>query len=939
MRKRKVPIDMTFQLSLMNELFGNETSQEIEEVFVIPEIEIIEPPKRFVYEHAIKENVLEQYPWLREHQAEDCATIEKRFYIDKEKGIQCTNGTGVGKTLLGLAVANRRFYNKKRNVLIVVPTDKKARDWVEDNNKRFDTELRQVESITSLPLMENGQPGMIVLTYSNYYQNEELEKYTWDLIIYDESHKLMENGQKKDTVYLQKHRKIANLPNYYKETVVKDNIELFLDMEVEKRDQLLKEFTSKTKVLFLSASPFAYHHNLRIGDGCLWNMEQNYSMNTANDLYNSYLSDYNDGSREDQFLMENLGYRMRYNKCTVPESGVDVPMMERNFFEKQLKLGSIIGRQINVDKDYSREFIIIDSEVGEKIDKGLSIISDKNFSKTYPNLKKVIDHHISWLYKNQLLEGIKAKLAPNRIRKHLDLGRKVVLFHDYNNSIPMHPFRYEHYLLKDYDLIKNSSKENDSFKELYFSNDELNLLEQEINLFNETYPELYNMEVAAHLSNPIEEIKKHFPDRAVFFNGTIGKTKRSKNKDAFQDDLSGIDIICVQRQAGKEGIDLHDKTGVYQRVMMDLGLPRRPTDSIQCEGRTYRDGLMSNSIWEYLTIQTIFERNTFANDISSRASTAENLAMGNKARNLAQAFKEGYSNADELEPSLEQGTGGKEKDRQENNMSEFEKSIALYYTNQKKTSKNKSKEGIDYFATPEPLGFKMVEWADIRHNEVALEPSCGHGAIARFFPGISKNYVVEKSRELLSKARLNIDNVDDDNFIEGDFMESSDMIKANSILMNPPFGHAGKDAILHLDRALNKHTRYYLNNPNKKGRVICIVPDTSNVDKYVNKLTSDEYWEEVPKEDDYIRSRKKLLHKNIKFSAEILLPSCTFNRAGTSVVCKVLIFDLVNNYNQYKPFKSINLRDIDKVENLFLELENIQIPTYVPYNEDEYFED
>ena len=97
MRKRKVPIDMTFQLSLMNELFGNETSQEIEEVFVMPEVEIIEPPKRFVYEHAIKENVLEQYPFLRDHQGEDCATVEKRFYINEEKGIQVTNGTGVGK--------------------------------------------------------------------------------------------------------------------------------------------------------------------------------------------------------------------------------------------------------------------------------------------------------------------------------------------------------------------------------------------------------------------------------------------------------------------------------------------------------------------------------------------------------------------------------------------------------------------------------------------------------------------------------------------------------------------------------------------------------------------------------------------------------------------------------------------------------------------------
>ena len=940
MRKRKAPIDNAFQLSLMQELFGNdvENSSEIEEVFIMPEI--IEPPKKFVYEHAVKENVLEQYPWLRDHQGEDCAKIEKRFYIEEEKGIQVTNGTGVGKTFLGLAVANRRYYNKKRNILIVVPTDKKATDWIGDNNKMFDTEARQIMSTTSIPLMENGQPGIVVTTYANFYQNEELNKYTWDLIIYDESHKLMENGQKKDTVYLQKHREIANLPNYYKKTVVKDNMEIFQDMEVEQRYKLLKEFTSKTKVLFLSASPFAYHHNLLIGDGCLWNIRENYKMDADHDLWNSDGGrGYNEPGQEESFFIENLGFRMRYNKCTVPDSGVDIPLMERNFLERQLKIGSIIGRQINVDKDYSREFIIIDSEVGEKIDQGLSVFSEKEFGMTFPILKKVADDHINWLYKNQLLEGIKAKLAPQRIKKHLDLGRKVVLFHDYNNSLPSHPFRFDHYLQMEFKKVEVTD-DNAKINRLYLDNYEKDILREEIELFKETYPELDQMEVAAHLSNPIEEMKKHFKDRCVFFNGTVPKKKRSKNKDNFQDDLSGVDIICVQRQAGKEGIDLHDTTGVYQRVMLDLGLPRRPTDSIQCEGRTYRDGVMTDAIWEYLTIQTIFERTTFANDISERASTAENLAMGNKARNLKQAFKEGYTNADEKSPSLEQGVGGKEQDKQDNSLSEYEKSIALYYTNLKRTSKNKSLEGIDYYATPEPLGFKMVEWADIRPNENVLEPSCGHGAIARFFPGISKNIIVEKSRELMSKALLNIDEVLPDNVFEMDFLQFSDGMKAHNILMNPPFGHAGKDAVIHLEKALLKHSLFYLNSSvNRKGRIIAILPDTKNVNKFVDKLLSDEYWEEVPKEDDYIRTRKKMLHKNIKLSAEILLPSCTFNRAGTSVMCKVLVFDLINDFNQHKAFKKIDLRDIDKVENLFLEIENIQIPTFVPYNEDDYFED
>lgn len=83
----------------------------------------------------------------------------------------------------------------------------------------------------------------------------------------------------------------------------------------------------------------------------------------------------------------------------------------------------------------------------------------------------------------------------------------------------------------------------------------------------------------------------------------------------------------------------------------------------------------------------------------------------------------------------------------------FELAKTFYYTRIKKTSSTKSLEGDDYFSTPEPLGLKMVQWAGLKAGQKVLEPSAGHGAIARWFPKSTKNYVVECSPHLIDKLR------------------------------------------------------------------------------------------------------------------------------------------------------------------------------------------
>ena len=98
--------------------------------------------------------------------------------------------------------------------------------------------------------------------------------------------------------------------------------------------------------------------------------------------------------------------------------------------------------------------------------------------------------------------------------------------------------------------------------------------------------------------------------------------------------------------------------------------------------------------------------------------------------------------------------------------SDFERAKTEYHKRQKRTQKNKSAEGTSYFATPEPLGQKMVEWADVRGGERLLEPSAGHGAIAQWVPENVALRAIEQSVELASRLALKVDS---QNIITGSF--------------------------------------------------------------------------------------------------------------------------------------------------------------------------
>ncbi len=855
---------------------------------------------------------------LFREQQEDVKKAEKRFFIDNKKGILFTNGTGTGKTYTGLGIAKRFVLKDKNDILIVVPTDAKAKDWVKDGLK-LDLSITQLENTLT------GGKNIVITTYANFYQNEPLLSRNFDLIIYDESHHLVHNEQGYSTQYLEAHKRIANLPSSAKRKALEllpqkpqqptcpvypSRWEQDFDTKLKEYEQLyeaysneydrykvelktwennyqqkINEIHDKTKVVFLSATPFAYHKSCIYGDGTLFEIYE--SMEEKERDYS-----YNEAHGMSGFLTENFGYRMRYNKPNKAESGVDMNLLERNFFEKMVKEGAISGRQLEVDKDYSREFVLVDSEIGQKINEGIKLFrswDNKEFREKYHYLSEYAFRKWNYLYLNQLLEAIKATNSLQRIEQHINLGRKVVVFHGYNSALPSHPFQFD-----AWSLLKGKEK-----KDYHI----LSALEKEIQLFEQEYADLANLDIG-EIKNVRTTLKEHFGKRCREFNGTIPKKKRYNFIQEFNDPNSNVDLMIIQRKAGKEGISLHDTIGNKPRTLLEMGLPVEPCDCIQVEGRIYRLGLKSNAIIEYPVLHTDFEKIAFADKVATRARTAENLAMGNKARNLELAFKEGYLNATTDEPNLLQGVGGKQADRemQKAAISAFEEAKTFYYAKGSKTSKNKSKEGVDYFATPEPLGLKMVEWLFLNPDDDAMEPSAGHGAIGRFFPGNTKNLFIEPSYSLSAELAMNVTG----NVRQIQFENLSTVNKFDGVAMNPPFGKAGKTAMEHVQKAFS-HLR-------RNGRLVALVPMGSSMDK---RLTN--FFNEV---DD----KGELVRPDAVLTSEILLPAITFKRAGTMVGTKIIIIDKKEKDNVNMTYK-LDFTACKTAEELFDSIEHVSVPS------------
>lgn len=895
-------------------------------------------------------------PILKPEQQQDVLKAEKRYLTDA--GMLFTNGTGTGKTFTGIGIIKRFLLRKIDDIIIVVPNQKIASDWIVTADIFFNEHFQLLNDIR-----DHGR-GVVVTTYANYRQNEVLNNRHWALIVYDECHYLNQNAsgsptaaQKQDGILginiseakaLAEERIGHERPisptrpdemftketryNYYgKKDYTPEYLQYEKDLEKYNKEKeqfderflnLAKEiYANRPKKLYLSATPFAYHKSLSYADGSLFVINETFD--SDKDYYG-----YNTPNRWESFMIEHFGYRMRYNKLTVPENAGSLSRLEQLFHEKLVSSGAVSGRSIDVPFDYSRDFIVVHSGVGKKIDEGMHAIWD---DKRIRILNDVINKRWSYFKRAQFLEAAKSQGIKEHVDNLLSNGYKVVIYHDFIKGNTQNPLYFEridnvyNFKLSEREIARLDSlrrkfdsegtemtdneilelqdlediHSNNELKSVLSDMEKIQEYNKAVDIWNTEYSQYSNIDFS-DIEKPLTFFSREYQGRIGLFNGRETKRRRLKIADEFNKDESKLDIILVQRQAGKEGISFHDTTGNKPRVLINLGLPTAPTDAIQIEGRTYRIGLLSNTAFQYPILNTSYEAMAFAYKIASRSKTAENLALGTKARKLEDAFKNGYQNPIYIEDIDYKtiGQGSKELDKfDEIDVSPYRDSIAFFSTILKNNKRNIDRAGVDYFATAEPIGFKMVEWLQCRDNDRVLEPSAGHGAIARFFSENITATAVEPSYELATRLKLNTTA----EVKIHTFEELHIVNKYDGIVMNPPFGMGGKTAIEHVEKAF-RHLRY-------NGRLIAIIPNGTSCEKRFNA-----FMESEEAEDAYLR-------------ATYSLPGIAFKNAGTNVSTRIVIIDKVEHPKLITDYThTYDFSRIDNIDELFDRLEYLEAP-------------
>ena len=610
---------------------------------------------------ADKANIAETLPVLLPEQQQDVLAVEDRFFGKNKAGILVANGTGTGKTLVGLGAIKRFLLQGKKNILIVVPSAEIGNAWAKTGSS-----LLQIDNMARIT---NGKPVEAVpniITYAALTSNKEIQGKNWDLILCDEAHHIISGSGRSDIGTLEDKgiaalalrglfgHKADGFDGYirvkYQDLFTKrkaNNEEIKklkqalsdispekiqsdqqLKKQKEKLDKLTAEnkaLTAKifeaqkkekpkydklmesrdSKVLLLSATPFAYPQNAFYGEGLLFNYAD---------------SEY--GGSAGGFLTRVFGFTVTSTGKIKPRRDsnglvADNSINEIKFHDMLVKSGAMISRRLEIDKDYNRQFIKVDDDgTIQKIEDGFKVIDEISGNT---GLGEIFRKRFDFNAQSYVLESVKAKAAVDMIKSYISRGKKVVLFHDRVSSANTKPF-----------VLPNSALREMTTEQ-----------KQAYELFQKEHPELVKFDLSQEL-NPVTIIKNAFGDKVRYINGQEKKADRARAVDEFNDDNSGIDLIMVTSSAGQEGISLHDTTGVHPRVLINLGMPVRPTAAIQIEGRIYRYGSKSNAMFRYLATDSKMERIAFNDKIATRSKTAENIALGTDARALDIAFQSGF---------------------------------------------------------------------------------------------------------------------------------------------------------------------------------------------------------------------------------------------------------------------------------------------------------
>lgn len=912
-----------------------------------------------------RENIVETLPFLLPQQQDDVLKAETQFFDESHddrdhafgKGYMFTNGTGTGKTYTGLGIVKRFIKQGKGRILILTPSQTKVKDWIEDA-ANLDIELNDLDKTAkarkdgTTAITEKGE-GAVITTYANFRQNKALLEDLFDLIVYDESHRLLENKGGVGTTGSMQHYKLSNRNEQFaflrlqdinptwnelnakneefstqRDAIIKRiekesgttneltlgqrgelppvfngnwtqgmelkfpelaklrNECLSLDAKYAKEvkpelERQAKENVKHTKVVFLSATPFNTRENLDYVEGYIFS----YPEKEKQDGYSTQ-------SPRSQFYLEHFGagYKWRYHRLESSGSNPEAVSKQEVEFSNYLQhtLQTMSGRIIDSPFDYSRNFPTVTLDKAEEFNNAMEELS-RNKATSYAYHEVMGNYN----YTSALFESMKVTQIIPRLKEHFVRGRKAVIFHrrveSKNPLVP--PFK------TIFDVAVQSLKEEyDATKKAENK--------KEIARLRRKYAGMLEWEQTLDLRMPREQLADAFgKNNVLFFSGKESKKIKDKAVEDFNNDASGKNVIVIQEDSGKEGISLHDTTGEHQRVLVTLALPQSPITALQIEGRIYRIGNKSNAIFEYPLLGLNTELMLFGQKFNQQVSTTENLALGSQARNLRESFARGVEEHSGNVDIDNQGVGGKEFDTPSHTETDaFDSAVLDYYTNQKLSGKRDSREGTDYYPTPEPLGFMMNQWGRIGDGESVLEPSAGHGAIARYVPRENPLTAVEPSQSLFSKLQIKAGG--NGRKFENTIFEDYNVVnKHDVVLMNPPFGAGGRLAVDHVAKAF-QHLE-------EGGRIVAIIPRGSTDKKF------DKWYEE---------------QKGVVLTAEIGLPDITFERAGTSVNCRVVVIDKVTNeiLRQDAASRAVHMdlsgEHYEKIEDFFEEIRNIDVP-------------
>ncbi len=907
-------------------------------------------------------DIRKDMPFLHAAQAETVAWAEDRFFNEDEWGALCSDGTGTGKTFEGLGVIKRMVEQGKSNILIVTPSQSICKAWIDagTNKSFFGLNMSALEST------KTAGKGIVTTTYANLATNNELVNRDWDMVIVDESHKLMSGGDGATPANLSRLRALTYHPSGFfersrllhyddykraseiatmlegepsraagyfnkKETTAliesgeklgageKENLRKEAD-DLQKKlykyraEEIAKwgdiEKKNRPKVFMLSATAFSYEKNIDYGNGYLFD----YPTVDANGTWIDPNMGFN------QFMIDHLGYRWRYGRLEKPSQSVDSALLQQRFNSWLRSTGAMKGRLLDVPVDYDNGFLVTNSAVGKKIDDAVDMLShDSRFAA----LAGIVlgSSHFGTSKQRYLLEYMNAKEAVNIAREYVSKGYKVVVMHkSMKDQEPVNPFNLEN--MDWQSLLPVMGK------------DGVARAMGEYQTFKKEHPDLVDNTSLGmdDLKPTVETFREAFGNRFRAFNGNESKKgvieafnahdrveeKYDKSGKVINADKIDADIISVQMDAGGAGISLHDVVGDKPRVTLYVAAPTKPSDLTQTMGRTLRDGTKSNVIFRFITTGTRMEDRLWTNVVATRATEEENLSQGESAQVFNEMLKMKYAETytgewERYKPGSEgEGTGGRAEAKM---LSDKISGLRNDPFNVAKTEyeawhngKKKINMGKDYYPTPEPLGLMMTRWAGISEGDKVLEPSAGHGAISRWFPKNATRKIIEPYHNLMVQAQMNSD-IDESGAINGDFMEHHISNKYDEIVMNPPFGKAASEAIPHFNKAL-KHLK-------DSGRLVAILPNSPKMIEAVNKTVNED-------ETLFVRGVVKL-------------PQCTFKGSGTPVSTLLYIVDkqgsAIGKGEMSRSSTAMHdLTDIQDINELFDAIKDIKAPERYRHN-------